>query len=209
MVCGKCEQCKQELTDKQKRKRRRFCSHACANTYSGPSRRVKRIERVCQICSKKTYFKPGDIKVRERDGIIIKYCSQECSFIGKKTGKNIICPVCGKLFYSVRSRYCCVRCAGTARTNKYKGRDHGFWYENGYKVLYLDNNNSIKEHIQIMENHIGRKLYKNEIVHHVNKKKDDNRIENLLLMTTSEHSSMHRKEEFNNGKRLFTKECVE
>ena len=40
------------------------------------------------------------------------------------------------------------------------------------------------QHRTIMENYIGRKLNKNENVHHINGNRDDNRIENLELWST-------------------------
>jgi len=47
------------------------------------------------------------------------------------------------------------------------------------------------EHDIIMERHIGRNLVKGEVVHHKNGKCDDNRIENLLLETFSDHAKKH------------------
>lgn len=47
------------------------------------------------------------------------------------------------------------------------------------------------EHQLVMECLIGRHLNANECVHHINFIRDDNRKENLELMTISEHMSLH------------------
>ena len=46
------------------------------------------------------------------------------------------------------------------------------------------------EHRIVMESAIGRRLRKDEIVHHRNRKRDDNRLENLELMTKQHHDRM-------------------
>lgn len=78
-----------------------------------------------------------------------------------------------------------------------KGIGHKKIRQDGYIAIYFpDHPKSTKEgyimeHDLIMECYIGRWLKEKEVVHHINHKRDDNRIENLQLMTTSEHARLH------------------
>lgn len=59
-----------------------------------------------------------------------------------------------------------------------------------YKTIQV-NGKQVRLHRYLMEQKIGRRLEFNEIVHHVNGNKWDNRIENLELVSRSEHIKMH------------------
>ena len=69
---------------------------------------------------------------------------------------------------------------------------------NGYVRIYFpdhpksDHWGRISEHDLIMECLIGRWLKDDEVVHHKNGIRTDNRKENLVLMTRSEHTRLHR-----------------
>jgi hypothetical protein len=66
-----------------------------------------------------------------------------------------------------------------------------------YKALKIDGKR-IDEHRYLVEKVIGRKLKRNEVVHHKDGNKRNNDLLNLEILSLSEHSSMHVKEQMKN-----------
>lgn len=56
-------------------------------------------------------------------------------------------------------------------------------------------------HVVAMEEHIGRRLKPDEVVHHKDENKENNDLNNLQLMTKSEHASHHAKLNYQRRKR--------
>ncbi len=80
---------------------------------------------------------------------------------------------------------------------------HGNWKggrikSRGYVLVFMpehphaDPKGYVREHRLVVEKRLGRYLRPDEHVHHVNHVKDDNRDENLQVMTKGEHTTEHR-----------------
>jgi len=108
-----------------------------------------------------------------------------------------ICDNCGKEFVrKVQSKlftFCSQDCSRAYMTmeNSPFFKNGRRIDSNGYVIILVGPKKIEYEHRVVMENHINRKLEGNEIVHHKNGNRTDNRIENLAIMEKVEHDRHH------------------
>ena len=84
--------------------------------------------------------------------------------------------------------------------NGLNGYGHTKPHNSGYVLAYVPKHPNahcdgyVMLHTVLMERKLGRYLTDSEVVHHINHDRSDNRLENLQLMSKSEHRNMHMKE---------------
>jgi len=114
------------------------------------------------------------------------------------------CLNCGKEFKTRlcfvkkgNGKYCSKYCFYENRRKPRKFTNEGYVLVSCPKHPFCQQYGNILEHRLVMEKHLGRYLSKTEIVHHINGIKNDNRIENLNLISNCRE---HAKIENNLGK---------
>jgi hypothetical protein len=144
---------------------------------SNYKRKCQITELKCDNCNNVFQKKLNQLATNRRNNSVKHFCTEcEPHSLG------------GKLAAKIRKeKY--DNCVG--KKNKYK---------NGYVEIYVNgthvfrpNKNWVREHILIIENFIGRKLNKGEVVHHIDGDKHNNDVSNLDLCTVHEHNQCHAK----------------
>ncbi len=106
------------------------------------------------------------------------------------------CRKCGSKWKHRGERGVCVKCR--KKHGLCGGKHHALWRggrakSSGYILIYLPKHpravgNYVREHILVWERHHKKRLPKGWVVHHLNGIKNDNRIKNLVGLSTLKHA---------------------
>jgi hypothetical protein len=166
----------------------RFCSKRCAGRFLHPS---QRLALTCMQCGIVFHVQPSCARA--------KYCSKVCHNQSMVTLLERVCSWCGTTFTCDpsqarlgRGKHCSRACHGQGmrgeRSATWKG---GRRKTETYVIVMTPEGRCMTEHRFVMQQLVGRRLRSDEHVHHINGIKNDNRPENLRLMTHQEHSQYH------------------
>jgi hypothetical protein len=151
---------------------------------------------ICIVCGKSFLNRWYEKEIKKGNA---KFCSKKCQSLhysqNHRKGDYCICEQCGRIRYyspSTIKRTKRVGICGNCRKKEKTMSTDGYW-----EIRVPEHKHKIKEHRYFMEKKIGRKLLSTELVHHINGKKLDNRIENLEIMSRAEHNILHQPNGFN------------
>lgn len=159
---------------------------------------------VCQCCGGEFFVPQYEVNYRPN----IKYCSVQCYHAASKMPDiSRKCLFCGSEFVVQRKhkekKFCNTKCACAFKRSQERIATLG---TSGYRYVWFTDGSCQPEHRYLVEKALGRKLNRDEVVHHIDGDRSNNALENLVVLSRGEHSKIHRDQDIAGGKALFGRE---
>jgi hypothetical protein len=208
-----CEQCGNTFQVKpNKADKVRFCDRTCWRAYEAVHGRTASykdpIPFTCQFCGNTFTMKRGFVNAyRKKWNRDPMYCNMKCSDAGRRRASDERnkrpCLHCGAIFLKKRrfaadtiyreQKFCNLTCKGAYHTKmaaeKFMRGEYGRHVKrNGYVWISVPKGvtgkkGSVMEHRFVMSQHLGRELFAEETVHHINGDRSNNDLTNLELFS--------------------------
>lgn len=148
--------------------------------------------RACEVCS--TQFKTKPFFVQQGWG---RYCSKKCQYQGVKKGESRQCHECSKEIYRAprmieRSKsgkyFCSKSCQTRWRNQLYTGEKHSNYVDGESSYRSVLSRAGVKKYCRLCKTEDKRVI----AVHHVDKNRKNNKVENLVYLCHNCHHLVHR-----------------
>ena len=176
----RCDWCGKEFERKKEHiHERNYCSRTCLGKVNAERYRLQSL-KICSNCGKKFEYR-GNHKKRNQHF----FCCKECGYAFKEKKIYVPCDWCGKPIYKKRS--------DVAR-NKHNFCDVGCYLDFlNFEMAGAENQKVAGKIVyrRLAEMEIGRTLREDEEVHHIDGNHRNNNVDNLEVLTVSEHAKIH------------------
>lgn len=180
-----CIYCKKEFkVAKNRINTANYCSRKCIHDDTTTI-------KICEYCKK-------EFKIYNNREDTAKYCSKQCMNNNSRCYET--CKFCNQQFEIINNQkgkriYCSTEC--------YNNDSIGNPYLSGPYYRCSDGNNQqLNYHRYLIQQHLGRKLLSNEHIHHIDGNKLNNTIDNLMIVSPSDHRKLHKEKEWKDIKCL-------
>lgn len=153
------------------------------------------VQVLCRRCSKEFYVKPSHQKLG-----FGKYCSRVCQHQAARKGKVVSCALCGVDTYkqpkdlqrSKSGKYFCSKsCQTRWRNQLYIGKAHKNYVDGASSYREALKRSGAKEACRRCNEQDARVL----AVHHIDRNRNNNSVENLMYLCHNCHHLIHRHRE--------------